>query len=128
MKYLLDTHAFLWFFEDSAELSENAASIIEDGNVQKYVSVASLWEFSIKYSIGKLSFDGGLSGIWHMISQNGFIVLPIEQSHLENIITNLPFHHRDPFDRLIIATATAEGMIVLTADEDIQKYDVLCAW
>ena len=127
-KYLLDTHAFLWYFEDSDKLSETVADIIEDMNLQKYVSIASLWEFSIKYSIGKLQFDGGLSHLWDMILRNGFTILPITQSHLSNIILNLPFIHRDPFDRLIIATAKADNMTILTDDGNIQKYDVSFIW
>jgi len=128
MKYLLDTHAFLWYFQDAHELSERAAGIIEDAHVEKYVSIASLWEFSIKYSMGKLVFDGGLTNLWNMISQNGFIILPIEQPHLEVVVADLPFRHRDPFDRLIIATAKAENMSILTVDENICKYEVACVW
>ena len=127
MRYLLDTHAFLWYFEDADKLSETAANIIEDADVKKYLSIASLWEFAIKYSTGKLSFDGGISNLWEMISQNGFIVLQITQSYLENI-SRLPFIHRDPFDRLLIATVIAENMTIVTADENIQKYDISCIW
>ncbi|MCL2358066.1 MAG: type II toxin-antitoxin system VapC family toxin [Defluviitaleaceae bacterium] len=128
MKYLLDTHAFLWYFWDSAELSACASNIIEDGNVQKYISIASLWEFAIKYSMRKLSFDGGVTHLWEMLSQNGFVILPITRSHLELLISELPFHHRDPFDRLIIATAKAEDLTIVTIDENIQKYDVPWVW
>jgi len=128
MKYLLDTHVFLWYFEDSERLSEIVVDIIEDASAQKYVSIASLWEFSIKYSMDKIEFDGGLTNLCEMLSQNRFTILPIMQPHLENIIIDLPFYHRDPFDRLIIATAKAESMIVLTVDENIQKYDVLWIW
>jgi len=128
MKYLLDTHTFLWYFEDSPKLSETSAAIIEDTNVQKSVSIASLWEFAIKYSMGKLDFDGGLSHLWEMVLQNRFTILPIAQSYLLNITENLPFIHRDPFDRLLVATAKAEGMTILTADENIQKYDISWIW
>jgi len=127
MKYLLDTHAFLWYFEDSDKLSETAANIIESAEVQKYVSIASLWEFAIKYSMNKLGFDGGLSNLWNMISQNGFIILPITQLYLANTVY-LPFHHRDPFDRLLVATAKSENMTILTADENIHKYNVQFVW
>ena len=127
MKYLLDTHVFLWYFDDSDRLSETAADIIEDANIQKYVSISSLWEFSVKYGLGKLGFDGGLPKLWKMIAQNGFTILPIAQSHLNGTI-NLPFIHRDPFDRLLVATAKADGMTILTADESIRKYDVLSVW
>ena len=123
MKYLLDTHVLLWYIEDSDKLSETMANIIEDASTQKYVSITSLWEFSIKYGMDKLQFDGGLSHLWDIITKNGFIILPIAQAHLASII-RLPFIHRDPFDRLLIATAQTEGMTLLTADENIHKYDV----
>jgi len=111
MNYLLDTHTFLWYFWDSKDLS-----------------VASLWEFSIKYSMGKLTFDGGLAHLWDMLTQNGFVILPITQPQLGTLISELPFHHRDPFDRLIVATAKAEELIIVTADENIKKYDISCIW
>jgi len=128
VKYLLDTHTFLWYFWDSKDLSECASGIIEDDDAQKYVSIVSLWEFSVKYSMGKLTFDGGLTHLWDMLSQNGFIILPITQPQLETLTFELPFHHRDPFDRLIIATAKAEELIIVTVDENIQKYDVPWIW
>ena len=127
MNYLLDTHAFLWYFEDSEKLSEIAASIIEDTNARKYVSIASLWEFSIKYGMGKLRFDGGIASLWKMIVQNSYTILPIKQSYLIGVI-NLPFIHRDPFDRLLVATAQADGLAILTADENIHKYNVPSVW
>ena len=125
--YLLDTHAFLWYFEDSDKLSETAANIIEDSDVQKYICIASLWEFAIKYSMGKLRFEGGLAHLRKIISQNGFTILPITHSYLAGII-DLPFHHRDPFDRMLIAAAKEDGMTILTADENIYKYDVSTVW
>lgn len=127
MRYLLDTHAFLHYFEDSDKLSETAAGIIENADAQKYVSMASLWEFAIKYSMGSLRFSGGLAHLCEMITKDGFTILPITQLHLAGII-NLPFIHRDPFDRLLIATANAEGITILTADENIHKYDVPSVW
>ena len=127
MKYLLDTHAFLWYFEDSDKLSETAANVIEDANVQKYVSIVSLWEFAIKHGMGKLWFDGGLSHLWEMITKNGFTILPISQSSLVGI-GHLPLIHREPFDRLLVATAMVDGMTILTADEYICQYDVLSVW
>ena len=127
MRYLLDTHTFLWYFADSNSLSETAANIMEDEYLQKYVSMASLWEFSIKLSMGKLQFEGGLSQLLNIMTQNGFVIWPITQSHLMGII-NLPFIHRDPFDRLIVATAKMDGMTIVTVDENIYKYGVSCVW
>jgi len=128
MKYLLDTHTFLWYFEDSVHLNETSVKIIENTNEQKYISIVSLWEFSIKFSTGKLRFEGGLPNLWEMISQNMFIVLPITQETLKCLIDNLPFIHRDPFDRMIIATAITENLTIITNDENIQKYDVHWVW
>jgi PIN domain nuclease of toxin-antitoxin system len=129
MRYLLDTHTVLWFLEDSEKLSERAAMIIEDNQAQNSVSisVASLWEFAIKHSLGKLRFDGGVANLRAMIEANGWDVMPIAQSHLEGL-SDLPYLHRDPFDRLLIATALSEGMTLVTSDEDIHGYDVRWTW
>jgi PIN domain nuclease of toxin-antitoxin system len=89
--------------------------------------VASLWEFAIKLSLGKIDFDGGITHLRGLIKQAGFIVLPVSESYLESVIT-LPFIHRDPFDRLLIATAKTDDMTILTADENIQMYDVSWLW
>jgi PIN domain nuclease of toxin-antitoxin system len=126
---LLDTHAILWFFEDSEQLSETAAAIIENKQEQNSVgvSVASLWEFTIKHSLGKLQFDGGVANLRTMIEANGWTVFPIAQSYLE-CLSGLPFLHRDPFDRLLIATAQSEGMSLITADENIHGYDIPWEW
>jgi PIN domain nuclease of toxin-antitoxin system len=127
MRYLLDTHVLLWYFEDSPKLPESVAAIIECVDTQKAVSAASLWEFTIKSALNKLRFEGGLAVLWGMIAGNGFTILPIQEPHLSHLM-RLPFFHRDPFDRLLIATAVAEGMTLLSADENILKYDVQCTW
>jgi PIN domain nuclease of toxin-antitoxin system len=129
MKYLLDTHAVLWFLEGSEKLSEQAATIMEGHQTQNGIgiSVASLWEFTIKHSLEKLHFDGGIANLCAMIEANEWDVMPIAQSHLE-CLSDLPFLHRDPFDRLLIATAQSEGMTLVTADEHIHGYDVRWAW
>lgn len=127
MNYLVDTHVLLWYFNDSVNLSETALNVIEDINCQKFINIASLWEFSIKLSIGKLRFEGGLRQLLEIVEKNGFIVQPITQSHLSGII-DLPFIHRDPFDRLLIAAAKTDDMTLLTDDENILKYDVQTYW
>ena len=127
MKYLIDTHAFLWCVEGSNKLSETVKTIIRDENKQRYISMASLWEFSIKHSMGKLGFEGDLARLYSIIKQYDLSVLPILQPHLEKLI-HLPFLHRDPFDRLLVATAQADEMTLLTADENIRKYEVSCFW
>jgi len=127
MKYLVDTHAFMWCFEGSDKLSKKAKNIITDTSVLKYISIASVWEFAIKHSMGKFPFEGGILHLYKLIEQFDFIILNITQSHL-NYVAELPFIHRDPFDRLLIAVAKAEGMTILTADENIHKYDVPSVW
>ena len=127
MRYLLDTHVFLWYFDGSDKLSETAKNILDDADIQKYISVASLWEFAIKFGIGKIKFEGGLEQLWNIVMKNGFHILPIDQPHIKGVI-GLPFIHRDPFDRLLIAIAKAENMTILSADENIRKYGVTCLW
>ena len=127
MRYLLDTHTFMWCFNGSRRLSNTAKSILTDADSQKYISVASLWEFSIKHSMGNFPFEGGLSELYRLIKQYNFSVLQVIQPYLTCLI-DLPFIHRDPFDRLIVATAKAEGMTILTADENIHKYGVMYIW
>jgi PIN domain nuclease of toxin-antitoxin system len=125
--YLLDTHAAIWFFMGDDKLSGTARRIIEDLSNSVYVSVVSAWELAIKISIGKLRFPGNTTGFTRMAQDNNIILLPIETAHLA-VLEGLPFHHRDPFDRLIAATAFAEKMKLITADENITRYDVPLIW
>jgi PIN domain nuclease of toxin-antitoxin system len=128
MRLLLDTHAFLWFIQGSQNLSETARNLIEDQGNQKLLSIASLWEMSIKMSIGKL--DVGMT-IAELVSRevygNDFEVLAIQANHLDEL-TKLVFYHKDPFDRLIIAQALAERMPVLTRDEAFGRYAASLLW
>jgi PIN domain nuclease of toxin-antitoxin system len=129
VKYLLDTHTILWFLEDSDRLSAKATKLIESdvGQNDIGVSIVSLWEFTIKQSLEKLHFDGGVANLRAMVEANEWNVLPILQSHLD-VLSDLPLLHRDPFDRLLIATALTEGMTFVTADENIHGYDVKWIW
>jgi PIN domain nuclease of toxin-antitoxin system len=105
MKILLDTHALIWFVDESPELAENARNVISDRNSERLVSIASLWEMAIKLSIGKLElelpFDEFIS---QHLPPDKVSLMAISIPHLLELIS-LPFHHRDPFDRLIIAQA-----------------------
>ena len=121
MRYLLDTHIVLWFAENSPKLSEPAKTIILDETDEKYVSVASCWEVSIKLSIGKLGLIGGISEYFRIIERNGFYLLDIMEDYLIALET-LPFHHRDPFDRLLVATALANSFVLLSDDSKLQAY------
>jgi len=123
MKLLLDTHVFLWFIMGSALLSADTRALIEDEKNRKFISVASLWEIAIKSSIGKLSLSAPFDQlIPQQLSLNGFELLPIEVSHLA-AVTTLPFHHRDPFDRVLIAQALAENMPIVSSDPAFDTYN-----
>ena len=128
MNLLLDTHIILWALADDEEkLSKRALQAILSPGNQKFVSLASAWELAIKISNGKLSFEGGAQNFIHEVDSNGFLMLPITGSHVAQV-ESLPFHHRDPFDRLLVAAALCEGLTVITADEHIPLYGVPCVW
>jgi PIN domain nuclease of toxin-antitoxin system len=127
MDYILDTHTVLWLAGNAPQLSDNAKQKIFDQTSKKFVSIASAWEIAIKSSIGKLVLDGGVTEFFRMVSENGFVLLPIGKEHLK-ATQILPFFHRDPFDRLLIATAISEGMGLVSADENIHLYDVNWIW
>jgi len=125
--YLLDTHTAIWFFDGDEALSETAKHTILDASNSKYLSMTSAWELAIKIGIGKLDFAGRAAGFVRLAENNGFILIPITTSHLMTY-ESLPFIHRDPFDRMLVATAITEQMTIITADENIARYDVSKVW
>lgn len=125
---LLDTHTLLWFTEGDIRLGVSARRYIEDPTVSSYVSIASLWEIAVKVSIGKLALNTPLEEFLKAGTEgNGISVLPIKLEHLV-LSAALPFHHRDPFDRLIVAQAIAEGMTLLSGDGVLDDYDIERLW
>lgn len=120
MKLLLDTHVFLWWLSDPKILTPAAASAIGDPQNRVLISVALLWEIAIKRVIGKLTAPLGLP---NAISRAGFDLLPIEVSHVEKT-EQLPVHHRDPFDRMLVAQAMVEGATLVTRDPRIPQYGI----
>ncbi len=128
MKLLLDTHAFIWFIMGSPNLSATARVLIEDAANEKFLSVASLWEIAIKSSIGKLTLAAPFEVlIPQQLNLNGFELLNIEIDHAA-LVATLPFHHRDPFDRLLIAQATIEKMSVVSIDAAFDTYAITRRW
>lgn len=121
MKCLLDSHTFLWFSDDAPELSAHAKSLILDASVSVAVSMASFWEISIKNSLGKLRLDVGFEALLDVVQKNGFDILHVNFDHAA-FVNKLPFHHRDPFDRMIIAQALAENMDIIDVDKDFDNY------
>ena len=127
MKYLLDTHTVLWLFDQVEKLSETALGIILKPAGEKYVSIVSAWEVAIKISLGKLTFDGGVENFLAKITENGFELLPVKEEYIKQVEI-LPLLHRDPFDRMLIASAVSEGMRFITADTNIHKYNIPWLW
>jgi len=127
MSYLLDTHALIWYFENSDDIPESIASLIDNPVHHKFISVVSLWEIAIKINMGKLNMRLSLDELLDVISNSELAVIPIEGSHLKGL-SKLPYIHKDPFDRLLISTALMEDLTIITIDENIQKYDVLWVW
>jgi PIN domain nuclease of toxin-antitoxin system len=125
--YLLDTHAAMWYFNGDNALSKNAKEIMLELSNQIYLSVCSAWELAIKVNLGKLKFNGHAARFVHLAETYGFSILPIKTAHL-TAYESLPMIHRDPFDRLLVATALAEQLTIITADEDIAKYQVSHIW
>ncbi len=127
MRLLLDTHTFLWFIDDSPRLSGRAKALLES-DVDLLLSVGSLWELAIKVSVGKLTLAQPYdSFVQQQLTDNDIEILPISVAHLGLVIT-LPFHHRDPFDRLLIAQAIAEKMHIISVDGEFDAYPIKRIW
>jgi PIN domain nuclease of toxin-antitoxin system len=119
--YLLDTHTLLWYLSNSDQLSDKARNIINyESNI--CVSVISFWEIALKKNLGKLSFSSSIIEIENLCIKKNIRILPIKSSHLDEL-SNLPLIHNDPFDRLIIAQAKIENLILITKDKIIPKYN-----
>jgi len=127
MKYLLDTHTIIWHLDDSPRLPLKTKEIIGNNENRIYISSVSLWEIAVKWSLGKLELRFTLEELLDKIKNSDVEILQIEDDHLKRLVA-LPFIHKDPFDRLLIATALVESLTIITVDENIQKYDVPWVW
>ena len=128
MKYLLDTHAFLWFVSEDNRLSSKAQSIIKNSQNEVYFSAVSAWEISIKIILGRLTIEEDLEPfIIKQLAENNFSTLSITIFH--SIYTSkLPNIHKDPFDRMIVAQAQVEDLSIISKDKNIKKYSVPVVW
>ncbi|HTQ34868.1 MAG TPA: type II toxin-antitoxin system VapC family toxin [Stellaceae bacterium] len=124
MRLLLDTHAFVWWVGDATNLGQRARSAIDDAANEILLSVASLWELTIKRGNGKLDFPFDFETV---VNDEGFRVLPISYGHLGALET-LPRLHRDPFDRMLIAQAIADDLVLATRDDRLSAYGVTILW
>jgi PIN domain nuclease of toxin-antitoxin system len=127
-RFLLDTHAFLWFVFDDPRLSDHAEEIILDPDIEKVLSIGSLWEIVIKSQLDKLRLGMTIEDFFrsHVVDRV-LTLLPIELDHLVEY-SELPLHHRDPFDRLLVAQARSLGIPVVTSDTKLSAYEVETLW
>jgi len=127
MNILLDTHILLWYLDDNPKLPVDKRLLIEDGRNSITVSIASLWEMTIKASLGKLNLTDDLPTIENILRRQGIAILSIQTSHLVRLF-DLPLHHRDPFDRIIISQALVEELTVLSDDGRFSDYPISLAY
>lgn len=127
MRLLLDTHAILWHFERNPLLSAEASAAIKNPQNDIFVSVVSLWELAIKTSLGKLKLPKSVSGIAAELRDGGAAIIRISEEHAM-ATESLPWHHRDPFDRMLIAQALQENLALVTCDSAFAHYDVPRVW
>lgn len=128
MNFLLDTHSFLWFIDNHPRLSPAARLAIEDPSNTIYLSTVSMWEMAIKVSLGKLTLAAPIDiFVPQQIAANSFSILPIMVQHTFRIAA-LPFHHRDPFDRLLIAQSELEGFPIIGSDSVFDNYGITRVW
>ncbi|BAY62943.1 PilT domain-containing protein [Calothrix brevissima NIES-22] len=126
MRQILDTHTFIWFVMGNPRISENLRSQIE--NNDNLLSLVSVWEMAIKHSIGKLNFNMSFPEfIEQQIINNGIEVIPIAREEII-VVSQLPLHHRDPFDRLLIAQSIVENIPILSADTIFDAYPIQRLW
>jgi len=123
MRVLIDTHVFLWFITNSKELSSAAKGLIENQQNRLLISIASLWELSIKTAQGKLVIEGGFENVLNDLNMNSIEILPIIFPHTLKQ-NQLPFHHTDPFDRMIAAQAIFQGFDLISVDAAFDPYFV----
>ena len=127
MQNIIDTHTFLWFVKGSEELPAHIRNLIEDPANTTQISIASFWEIGIKASTGKIPLPASLLGL-EIIAESQFIeILPITVAAI-SLIQQFPFHHKDPFDRIIAATTHTTGGILLSADTIFDAYGVPRTW
>lgn len=127
MAYLLDTHTLLWFIAGDKKLSSSVKAIIKNIDQSCYISIASLWELTIKIQLGKLVIKTPLNEIFDFVERNSIEIIPINTEHLLQL-SKLPSHHNDPFDRIIVSQAISEDLILLSRDKGFKKYKVKLKW
>ncbi len=127
MSYLIDTHTLLWYLKGDEQLSKNAKGILDNKKEQVFISIASLWEMAIKINIEKLKLDYSFPELEQKLQFEQVAVLGVLFSHTETL-TSLPLHHRDPFDRMIIAQSLTENLTIISKDKNFSLYPIQLLW
>jgi PIN domain nuclease of toxin-antitoxin system len=127
VRLLLDTHVLLWAAEAPEKLSAVARRELEDSSNALFFSAASIWEIAIKVSLGKLRFSRPPQDLVESLLQSDFVELPIESTHAAKV-SSMPWHHRDPFDRLLLAQADIEQMTLVSRDAGLDPYGIRRVW
>ncbi|MBN1970164.1 MAG: type II toxin-antitoxin system VapC family toxin [Candidatus Delongbacteria bacterium] len=127
MNLSIDTHAFLWYITGDKQLPDKIVQIIGDTSNRCFISIASIWEIVIKLSLDKLEIKGGFATIEDFLLNNDFEILPIDFDDTRRLLA-LEYHHRDPFDRMIIAQAQTTNSVVVSKDKLFKNYDIKLLW
>jgi PIN domain nuclease of toxin-antitoxin system len=124
LRVLLDTHVFLWAISDPERLSSRVQEVIKDARNEVLLSIASAWEIAVKSSLGKLDLPHpAMAFVQRQLASHRLGILPIQLSHL-SALEKLPWHHRDPFDRMLVAQCLAESASLVTVDTQLRRYEV----
>ena len=128
MRLLLDTHTLIWTLQDADRLSAAAERVLNDPANERIVSVASFWEMAVKFSIGKLRMGQTPADVFETFERERLAtILPIRSADIR-VLSELPFHHRDPFDRMLVAQALSDGLTLVSTDELLDDYGVTRLW
>ena len=127
MALLPDTHTLIWYLEGDAQLSGTAKQRLDNQATRRFVSAVSIWEMAVKINLGKLNIKKPFSDLPDLLKTNAFEWLPLSFEHSQAYI-NLPLHHRDPFDRMLIAQASVEDLTIVTRDPHFPEYGVPILW
>ena len=127
MNLLLDTHVIIWYFQNDKKLSTSVSELLEDADNNLYLSIVSLWEIAIKLNLGKLNLEIAFSDFQGLLNRFLIEILPISFANVEEYL-GLVLHHRDPFDRMLIAQAITNSLIIVSADKAFDAYPIQRLW
>jgi len=127
MNLLIDTHAFMWFINGDKSLPAKVINLIKNIENKCFISIASIWEIAIKFSLGRLDLEGEFGEISNFLNENDIEIIPITFEHIQTLL-RLEYYHRDPFDRIIISQGIYDSLVIVTKDENFKNYNVKLVW